>query len=223
MHWQPPDERFRAAHAQARPSASPRLQLRANRPAVYPSRRGSRAGMHRRIRFRDSPLARPAGWPASTAPQRPVGSPALPRKEEWVLARSWLIAPPGSADPSRRRDDCIPRERSSRPPGADERNGDGGVVRFVIGQRALRRGSARHLRGARRDRLGSYTRKRRPRLDSPRAKCRGRCISKCGSSEWRRRPCPLPAVRAHRRAVRADRRTARRMKAGPECQPSPSR
>jgi hypothetical protein len=74
-----------------------------------------------------SPLAQP------TAPAAPIGvgsrleSPALPRKEERVLARSWLIPPPGSAEPGRRRD-RIPRERSSGPPGADERNGDISLV-----------------------------------------------------------------------------------------------
>ena len=54
----------------------------------------------------------------------------FPRKEERVLARSWLIAPPHSAHPGRRRDDCIPLESDRRDlPGADERNGDAAQVR----------------------------------------------------------------------------------------------
>ena len=65
---------------------------------------------------RNSPVAQPTPPPVPIGVSVRAESPALPRKEERVLARSWLIAPPGSADPGRRRDDCIPRERSSRPP-----------------------------------------------------------------------------------------------------------
>ena len=53
-----------------------------------------------------------------------------------VLARSWLIAPPGSADPGRRRDDCIPLESDRRDlPGADERNGDIWITPIAAGRR----------------------------------------------------------------------------------------
>jgi hypothetical protein len=52
----------------------------------------------------DSPVAQPTPPPAPIGVSVRSGSLALPRKGERVLARSWLIAPPGSADPGRRRD-----------------------------------------------------------------------------------------------------------------------
>jgi hypothetical protein len=92
---------------------------------------------------RDLLVASCANRPRRSPPRRRARSlwgPAYPRKEERVFARFWLIAPPGSAHPGRRRDDCIPRERSSRPLRSDERSGDKAVARR--GRPNARAGSA---------------------------------------------------------------------------------
>jgi hypothetical protein len=71
-----------------------------------------------------SPVAQPAGSSASRRLERPDPRPALPRKEERVLARLWLTPTARSYGSGPCRDERISRERSSRHPGADERNGE---------------------------------------------------------------------------------------------------
>jgi hypothetical protein len=107
-----PDQPTRPARAACRvfPHGATRTPRRRPAPAPTQGRLRNQRGAC------SSPIAQPA------PPAAPIGvsgrseSPALPRNEERVLARSWLIPPPVSAEPGRRRDDRIPRERSSRPP-----------------------------------------------------------------------------------------------------------
>ena len=76
-------------------------------PPTSHARASSNAGLDPRLcpapaarQLRNRPGRRP-----SRRRERQVQGPALSRKEERVLARSWLIPPPGSAEPGRRRDD----------------------------------------------------------------------------------------------------------------------
>ena len=63
--------------------------------------------------------------------ERPVPRPALPRKEERVLARSWLIAPPGSATQAGGATIAFLESDRRDLPVADERNGDIPIARGV--------------------------------------------------------------------------------------------
>jgi hypothetical protein len=122
-----------------RPRWEPQRHHRARRLPDKRSHPSARAAMPAPARRRGSrcaiqetpysPVAQPTPRPAPIGVSVRSESPAAQRKEERVLARSWLIAPPGSATQAGGATIAFLESDRRDLRGADERNGDAATAR----------------------------------------------------------------------------------------------